>query len=430
MASRFAFFSFFFMIEFQTRSYRPNLNRMLDPSFLVTSETLERCDGYNIRYRREVAVFNLGTANFMKVLITLENVVMDGVKRAATVLGNTLSEEMDVAFYSLSEGEPYYDLKAPMIIAKRPVASGVLNFFGENPYDEYAEQIADLCEYLEEEDYGCVILPAGLLTSFAPFIKENTPNINVIAWMHNNFNTYVTQYYAGMLNEFKQGLEAADTVVVLTDSDYENYSQFNQQTVKIYNPLTLIPDKMANLNSHIIAFTGRIAIQHKGIDLLLETAKSLKDDWKIAIAGKGTSEDMAIFEDLIRKFDVADKIIYRGALKDQDLQKHYEEASIFISTSRWEGMPLVMGEAMGFGLPIVAMENTGSAEYLRENRYGIMTKPQNVADMVRVLDKMTTSRFLRRYYSERSLERIKHFAPKAVADRWIPVIAETKRELV
>lgn len=366
----------------------------------------------------------------MKVLIALENVVMDGVKRAATVLGNTLSSEMDVAFYSLSEGEPYYELRAPMIIAKRPVSTGVLNFFGENPYEEYADQISDLCEYIVEESYGCVILPAGLLTSFAPFIKKAAPNVNVIAWMHNNFNTYVTQYYVGMLDEFRQGLESSDTVVVLTDSDYENYRQFNDQTVKIYNPLTLIPDKSADLNSHIIAFTGRIAIEHKGIDLLLETAKSLKDDWKIAIAGKGTAEDMAIFEDLIKKFDVADKILYRGALKDRELQKHYETASIFVSTSRWEGMPLVMGEAMGFGLPVVAMENTGSAEYLRENRYGIMTKSQDVADFERVLGKMTESRFLRRYYSERSLERIKHFAPKVVADRWIPVIAETRRELV
>lgn len=364
----------------------------------------------------------------MKVLIALENVVMDGVKRAATVLGNELSKQLDVAYYSLSETVPYYTLEAPLIIAKRPVSSDILNYFGDSPYERYADQISDLCDYVVENEYGCVILPAGLLTSFAPFIKEKAPNVNVIAWMHNNYETYTTKYYAGMLAEFERGLAAADTVVVLTAFDYERYREFNQNTVKIYNPLTLIPEKRADLNSHLIAFTGRIAIQHKGIDLLLEAAKSLKDDWKIAIAGSGTPEDMATFKALVARFGVADKIIYRGALKDKALQDHYESASIFVSTSRWEGMPLVMGEAMGFGLPVVAMANTGSAEYLQEDRYGIMTKPQDVADFVRVLDRMTASRFLRRYYSARSLERVKHFAPETVVSRWLPVIMETKRE--
>lgn len=89
-----------------------------------------------------------------------------------------------------------------------------------------------------------------------------------------------------------------------------------------------------------------------------------------------------------------------------------------------------MGEAMGFGLPVVAMKNTGSDEYLRDNRYGIITKPQDVPDFVRVLDKMTRSLFLRRYYSERALERIQHFMPATITKQWLSVIATPKNELV
>lgn len=366
----------------------------------------------------------------MKLLIVLENVVMDGVKRAATVLGNNLNRQMDVAFYSLENVQPYYTLEAPLVTAKRPAPSNVLNYYGAEPYQQYADQIEDLCDYLVTEKYTSVILPAGLLTSFAPLIKNQVPEIRVIAWMHNNFKTYMTRYYKLMQTEFKAGLAAADTVVVLTDSDLEHYRQFNPNTVKIYNPLTLAPERQADLNSHVIAFTGRIAIQHKGIDYLLEAAKFLPADWKIAIAGSGTAEDMAIFKQLINKFQVADKIIYRGALKDRQLQQHYETASIFVSTSRWEGMPLVMGEAMAFGLPVIAMENTGSAEYLQQNSYGIMTKSQDVADFVRVLQRFTSSRFLRRYYAERSLERISHFTPATIAAQWLPLVKETNQELV
>ncbi|MFT8727651.1 MAG: glycosyltransferase [Liquorilactobacillus ghanensis] len=366
----------------------------------------------------------------MKLLIVLENVVMDGVKRAATVLGNNLSRQMEVVFYSLEDVQPYYTLEAPLVAAKRPAPGNVLNYYGADPYEKYADQIDDLCEYLAVEKYTSVILPAGLLTSFAPIIKDRLPNIRVIAWMHNNFQTYMEQYYKLMQTEFKAGLAAADTVVVLTDSDLQHYQQFNPNTVKIYNPLTLTSNRRADLNSHLIAFTGRIAIQHKGIDYLLEAAQYLPADWKIAIAGSGMPADMAIFKQLIAKFNVADKIIYRGALKDQQLQRHYETASIFVSTSRWEGMPLVMGEAMAFGLPIIAMENTGSAEYLQQNSYGIMTKAQDVKDFVRVLRRFTSSRFLRRYYAERSLERISHFTPETITAQWMPLIKETNQELV
>lgn len=57
----------------------------------------------------------------MKLLIVLENIVMDGVKRAATVVGNALTEYADVTYYSLEDVAPYYELDADLVIAKRPV---------------------------------------------------------------------------------------------------------------------------------------------------------------------------------------------------------------------------------------------------------------------------------------------------------------------
>jgi len=365
----------------------------------------------------------------MKTLIVLENVVMDGVKRAATVLGNALTKYADVTYYSLENVTPYYELKAKLVEAKRPAAGHVLNFFGEKPYENYRDQIDDLSEFIEQGGFQSVILAAGLTTSFGPLIKKRIPNVRIVAWMHNNYKTYLTQYYQRMEKEFVAGLKQADAVVVLTDSDLKNYRQFNPNTVKIYNPLTLNPDKKADLTSHTIAFTARIAIPHKGIDLLLEAAQYLPDDWKIAIAGQGVPEQMALFRQLVEKFDVADKIIYRGALKDKALQEHYETASIFVSTSRWEGMPLVIGEAMGFGLPIVAMENTGSAEFLGHNQYGVLTKPEDVMDFVKELNKVIISEPLRHIYSKKSLERIQAFKIETIIKQWLPLLGSNSAGL-
>ena len=48
-------------------------------------------------------------------------------------------------------------------------------------------------------------------------------------------------YYVQMQAEFEGGLQAVDTLVTLTESDLNSYKRFNPNTVKIYNPLTLVP---------------------------------------------------------------------------------------------------------------------------------------------------------------------------------------------
>lgn len=108
----------------------------------------------------------------MKVMIVLENIVMDGVKRASTVLGNDLVKQYDVSFYTLADAPAYFDLDAPLIIARRPTDPKLLNFFGSDPYTHYQEQIEDLIATIRDQHFQTVILPAGLTTSFAPLIKR------------------------------------------------------------------------------------------------------------------------------------------------------------------------------------------------------------------------------------------------------------------
>jgi len=348
---------------------------------------------------------------------------MDGVKRAATVLGNALASQAEIAFYSLAQPRSFYPLSAPLITARRPASSAVLNYFGTAPLKVYSEQLEDLVTTLKAGQYDAVILPGGLLTSFAPAIKQQLPRINVIAWMHNNVDIYLNQYYVEMQSELISGLMAADSVVTLTDYDLEGYSRFNPHTVKVYNTLTLASHGVqADLDQHVIAYTGRIDIQHKGLDYLLTAAQSLPGDWKIAVAGSGPQDQLAIFNQLIAELGVADRIIYRGALKDDALRQHYQQASVFLMTSRWEGMPLVMGEAMAIGLPIVSMWNTGSAEYLQDGQYGVLTPAENVPALVDAMMPLLIDRKLREDYAQRARKRSHDFMMPRILRQWLSLL--------
>lgn len=70
-----------------------------------------------------------------------------------------------------------------------------------------------------------MILTAGLLTSFSSLIKAEVPQVQVIAWLHNNYETYMDNYYRNMQSEFIAGLRGADRVVVLTNHDVIRFSK-------------------------------------------------------------------------------------------------------------------------------------------------------------------------------------------------------------
>lgn len=354
----------------------------------------------------------------MKILFCLENLKMDGAHRATIVVGNYLSRIYDVAFYSLSTIDSYFELNAPLFTAKRPYDTGK-SYRGGAPLDEFADQIEDLITVLKENRFDAVVLTAGTLTSFAPLIKKKCPQVVQIAWMHNNFKTYLEQYYKDMQAEFQAGLRAVDTIIALTQSDADQFVQYNENTLRLYNPLTLEAKQQANLDEQVISMVCRLDIAHKGLDLMVEVGELLPDPWQIHVAGTGPDEKE--IRNLIAAKNLTGKVILRGSLTDEELQQHYQKSSIFMLTSRWEGLPLVVGEAMTFGLPIVATVNTGTQEYLQGSRYGRLAKFEKQS-VYRALKPLLESRRQRELWGQTALERSAEFSGAKIIEQWVRLL--------
>lgn len=351
----------------------------------------------------------------MKILICVENLVMDGLKRVSTVIGNELAKKIEVNYYSLSDNASFFKLAAPLITSKHPVNTGK-SFRGKEPFINYQDQITDLIRVLEVGNYDAVILTAGLLTSFIPKIKNQLPNMHCVAWMHNSYETYMNNYYQFMKPEFTDGLAAADRVVVLTNHDLKGFSWHQSKTILLYNPLTININQLSNLNNPVISMVSRIDTQQKGLDLLLSTAKQLQDGWTIKLAGDGP--DFNDFQKEIKRLGLESKLQLLGTLADQQLQKHYQTSSIFLMTSRWEGMPLVIGEAMSFGLPVISMNNTGAYEYLLDSEFGIITADHDATDFVEKLNYLAQNKKKREYWSKKALERSQSFLLQNIVEQW------------
>jgi glycosyltransferase involved in cell wall biosynthesis len=119
---------------------------------------------------------------------------------------------------------------------------------------------------------------------------------------------------------------------------------------------------------HLIVYWGRLGYQ-KNIAVLIQAFKQVKtSDVKLAIIGKGP--DLPKLQLLARPDD---RIIFPGYLSDDDLVRYARGADLAVLPSRGESWGLVIGEAMGCGLPVIS-SNVGMAHELLGDHRGILLK--------------------------------------------------------
>jgi glycosyltransferase involved in cell wall biosynthesis len=98
------------------------------------------------------------------------------------------------------------------------------------------------------------------------------------------------------------------------------------------------------------------------------------------IAGDGP--ERASIETLIRNFDLRDEVRLVGHLPRQYLDAHYARADLVVLTSRSEGIPLALMEAMARGKPVLAPAITGIPELVLDGKNGFLYIPGSLEDFV------------------------------------------------
>ncbi|MDD6747011.1 MAG: glycosyltransferase family 4 protein [Paludibacteraceae bacterium] len=166
-----------------------------------------------------------------------------------------------------------------------------------------------------------------------------------------------------------QSVKPLERLVVLTDADKTDWQRSGCTNVMcIPNPCSLFCQKVSikSAKSKTILAVGRLHEQ-KGFDLLLQAWKPIEktySDWSLRIVGEGPKR--AELEAQIESQGLK-RVVLAGATNN--VLDEYEAASIFVLSSRYEGLPLALIEAMWSGLPCIAFDcPQGPAELLAENR--------------------------------------------------------------
>lgn len=185
-----------------------------------------------------------------------------------------------------------------------------------------------------------------------------------------------------------------DAVGVLTQEDA--LARRLPNSVVIGNPPGFETDAWADYGSKKVIAVGRY-VYTKGFDLLLEAWKQLWNefpDWRLEIYGKKADQ-----YDRLREFVAQNGLERRVALCDAvpDIREKYLSGSVFVLSSRVEGFPMALCEAMECGLPCVSFAcKTGPKEIVINGENGLLVDqladPQALAQGMRVLMRDRTVR--------------------------------------
>lgn len=168
-----------------------------------------------------------------------------------------------------------------------------------------------------------------------------------------------------------------------------------------------------------ILFVSRL-IEGKGLQFIipeLENINSNSDKGiKLIVIGDGPYRMQ--LEQIAREFKVEKYVRFEGHKKKDEILTYYQQADIFILPSKREGMPNVVLEAMGCGLPIVMTPCEGAKELVVDN--GVIAE-QN--EFVKELERLLKNGSLMEKMGAASRERaVKEFSWDRTVNKYLDLI--------
>ncbi|GAA4629682.1 hypothetical protein GCM10023196_052010 [Actinoallomurus vinaceus] len=245
--------------------------------------------------------------------------------------------------------------------------------------------------------------------------QADTAGMPVIGMSH---ESYEATRRSSRYERVKRHFADADLLLALTDADADAWAFDDMSNAgAMPNPLHVTPHSVSPRTEPVVVRHGRLAFE-KGQDMLLESWAEIAShhpSWRLRLYGSGPDEDALRRQ--AAELGVSDSVEFAGPTSD--IEKALTGASIFALSSREEGFPMSIIEAMAYGLPTVAFDCApGVRELLTDGRDGLIVAPGNTTEFAAALDRLIRDAGLRDSLAEAARESVRRYEPDAVLDRW------------
>lgn len=304
-----------------------------------------------------------------------------GVERIINSLANCLIEKYDIELISQyrTNDKPHFDynpkIKINYLFDNRKLLSkkykkNKIIYYSLRLIEKFVEYFTlkiktiKFARRIKKDD---IVVFGRVPTALAFLPYTNAKKVIVREAIHLEYHknkNKIKKYFPQKVNLF----------IVSSDENMKSYKKFlgNSVTIrKIYNPLSITPKVIENIDQKVVTSIGRFDT-HKGYDYLIRAFKKVVEihpDWKLRIVGDGYYKENMV--NLINNLKIENNITLVPASKN--VVEELNKASIYVMASRFEGYANALVEAMSCGLSCISYNwLMGVEDIIEDNKNGII----------------------------------------------------------
>ncbi len=216
-----------------------------------------------------------------------------------------------------------------------------------------------------------------------------------------------------------------DAVTTLTPTDAEDYRRLLGDAVRVVAMPNGVPAPgvRADPTSRVVVAAGRLT-RAKGFDQLISAFAGVVEahpDWRLRIFGDGDQKSRLVKQ--VKRHGLREHVALPGFTTD--LPHEMAAASIYAMSSRFEGYPMVLLEAMACGLPIVAFDcPSGPRHIVDHGTNGLLIRDGDVEALTAGLLELIEHDGRRAAMAAAAFETSRGYTMDAVAKRWLDLFTD------
>ncbi|BAO77450.1 glycosyltransferase family 4 protein [Winogradskyella sp. PG-2] len=352
----------------------------------------------------------------MKVDFIISTLGGGGAERVLTLMVNSLAKNPNnqISVITLFEGKEKYELN--------PAINKVKLKRVQHLPSHTLRSVINLSRYYKtKSNRPDVIVSFITLTNLITIIVAKLFSIKIIAQEHNSHLRFMKGRKRITNFTKKYIYKKADVITVLTSFDIDYYENYGANVYVMPNPCSFTPiaDNSHYRKKTILAVGNLDRYNHKGLDNLIELMVPIFNEhpnWELKIAGAG-EKGLKHLTKLAEENNILDKIVFTGFITN--VSEVMNQSSIFILSSRFEGLPMVLLEAMSQGMACIAYDcKTGPSDIIENNKNGLLIEDQNMLKMQNGLRELLSSKGLRKELSEEGIKSLDKYNIDNVTKRY------------
>ncbi|MDD6276311.1 MAG: glycosyltransferase family 4 protein [Clostridia bacterium] len=355
----------------------------------------------------------------MKIGFLINDLQSGGAERATVSLASSFAEKgNDVEIITFKGGDCFYSVSDKVTLKSVKFdeiehGASLKRLFGA------VGRMFRLRKFIKEENLDVLIGMSFSMTYYTVFTTAFTKTKSVGTERNNPY-----KYKADKLNTFlrKFFFHLADGYIFQTLKSAEFFGK------KALKKGVVIPNAIFNTNIYnvappksrdkVICAVGRLAEQ-KRFDLLIDAfAKIAKDipDYNLVIFGEGELRNE--LQSKVDGYGLNDRIMLPGA--DPQAYKSVCNASVFVLSSDYEGMPNALMETIAMGVPSISTDcDMGPGEIINNGENGILVRTGSIKEIAEAILKILNDDELAKKLSDNGRKLLETNSIENISNRWL-----------